>query len=119
MDPQAIERAANSNISFGLAVISILFFLFGIVVGEHLAEELGRRCDGRRQYYLANVAWLMGGVVLSTLVFATGWVAFAAVTIGGSVMGIVGMILFVPMTSAIYQLLRQYVHNGEQSPKRT
>ena len=46
------------------------------------------------------------------------WV-LAAVTIGGSVMGIVGMILFVPMTSAIYQLLRQYVHNGEQSPKRT
>ena len=37
MDPQAVERAANSNISFGLAVISILFFLFGIVVGEHLA----------------------------------------------------------------------------------
>ena len=91
MDPQAIERAANSNISFGFAVISILFFLFGIVVGEHLAEELGRRCDGRRQYYLANVAWLMGGVVLSTLVFATGWVAFAAVTIGGIAGGLAGL----------------------------
>ena len=46
------------------------------------------------------------------------WV-LAAVTIGGSVMGIVGMILFVPMTSAAYQLLGQYVRSGEQAPKRT
>ena len=46
------------------------------------------------------------------------WV-LAAVTIGGSVMGVVGMILFVPMTSAAYQLLGQYVRSGEQAPKPT
>ena len=45
------------------------------------------------------------------------WV-LAAITIGGSTMGILGMIVFVPMTSAIYQLLRRYVHRGEKTPER-
>lgn len=43
------------------------------------------------------------------------WV-LAAVTVGGSTMGIVGMILFVPLTSAAYQLIGQYVRNGERKP---
>ena len=37
------------------------------------------------------------------------WV-LAAVTLGGGLMGIVGMLLGVPLTTAVYRLLREYVH---------
>lgn len=40
------------------------------------------------------------------------WV-LAAVTIGGGVMGVLGMILFVPLTAAAYRLLGRYVRSGE------
>ncbi len=37
------------------------------------------------------------------------WVLFA-VTVGGSLMGIMGMIIFIPIFSVIYSLLRESVH---------
>ena len=37
------------------------------------------------------------------------WVLFAA-TVGGSLMGIVGMIIFIPIVSVIYSLLRDWVN---------
>lgn len=40
------------------------------------------------------------------------WV-LAAVTIGGSVMGVLGMMVFVPLTAAVYRLLGNYVRTGE------
>lgn len=40
------------------------------------------------------------------------WV-LAAVTVGGGVMGVLGMILFVPLTAAAYRLLGKYVRSGE------
>lgn len=39
------------------------------------------------------------------------WVLLA-VTLGGSLMGILGMLLFVPLTAAVYRLLREMVQNG-------
>lgn len=41
------------------------------------------------------------------------WV-LAAVTIGGGVMGVLGMVLFVPLTAAAYRLLGQYVRESEK-----
>lgn len=41
------------------------------------------------------------------------WV-LAAVTIGGGVMGVLGMVLFVPLTAAVYRLLGRYVQDGEK-----
>ena len=38
------------------------------------------------------------------------WV-LAAVTIGGSLMGVVGMLIFIPLCSVLYALLREAVHN--------
>lgn len=46
------------------------------------------------------------------------WV-LAAVTIGGGVLGIAGMLLFVPLTAAVYRLLGDYVRRGEIQPQRT
>ena len=37
------------------------------------------------------------------------WV-LVAVTVGGSMMGVVGMLLFIPLCSVLYALLREAVH---------
>ena len=37
------------------------------------------------------------------------WVLMA-VTVGGSLMGIVGMMIFIPITSVVYTLFREYVY---------
>lgn len=42
------------------------------------------------------------------------WV-LASVTIGGGVMGILGMVLFVPLTAAAYQLLRNYLNKPSET----
>ncbi|MEA4893192.1 MAG: AI-2E family transporter [Peptococcaceae bacterium] len=44
------------------------------------------------------------------------WV-LAAVTIGGSLLGIVGMLVFIPLTSVIYTLFREYVHTRLKEKK--
>lgn len=46
------------------------------------------------------------------------WV-LAAVTIGGSLMGIVGMLIFIPIVSTIYALLREDVNRRNQKQKET
>ena len=50
------------------------------------------------------------------------WVLFA-VSVGGSLMGVVGMLIFIPLTSVFYSLLREWVNfrirekeNREESP---
>ena len=45
--------------------------------------------------------------------FPSIWVLFA-VTIGGSLMGVVGMLLFIPLTSVIYTLFREFVYHRLQ-----
>lgn len=46
------------------------------------------------------------------------WV-LVAVTLGGSMMGIVGMLVFIPLTSVLYTLLREWVHWRLQKKKIT
>ncbi|MBQ9968444.1 MAG: AI-2E family transporter [Oscillospiraceae bacterium] len=43
------------------------------------------------------------------------WV-LAAVTIGGGVLGILGMLLGVPLTAAIYRILREDIHKNDPQP---
>ncbi len=49
-------------------------------------------------------------VVGSSIGLPAIWV-FAAVTIGGGIMGILGMLLAVPTAAVLYQLLREDIHN--------
>ncbi len=44
------------------------------------------------------------------------WVLMA-VTVGGSLMGVVGMLVFIPLCSVLYSLLRDEVHRREQKKK--
>lgn len=53
-------------------------------------------------------------VVGSSIGLPAVWV-LAAVTVGGSLMGITGMLLGVPVVSSIYKLLREYVNNSEKN----
>lgn len=46
------------------------------------------------------------------------WV-LSAVTIGGGVMGIMGMMLFVPLTAAAYQLTRNYLNKPSTSKQKS
>ncbi|MGN0318416.1 MAG: AI-2E family transporter [Lachnospira sp.] len=57
-------------------------------------------------------------VVGSSIGLPAIWV-FAAVTIGGGVMGIMGMLLAVPLTATIYQLLKEDIHKSDTKPDTT
>lgn len=78
----SVEAAAGSNLDFGVAIVSIMFLVLGIVIGERIGEEVASRCVTKRDYWLANLAIVLVGILASALVWATGWVVFAAVTIG-------------------------------------
>jgi predicted PurR-regulated permease PerM len=61
-------------------------------------------------------------VVGSSLGLPSVWV-LVAVTVGGSLFGIAGMILFIPITAVFYQLFREWINNrinekGEALPEK-
>ena len=56
-------------------------------------------------------------VVGSSVGLPSIWVLFA-VTVGGSLMGVAGMLLFIPLTSVLYTLLRRNVRKRLDGPER-
>lgn len=86
----SLQQAAGSNLSFGVAIVALVLFVFGTVLGEHLAESWGYKLVTRRDYLLANIAWFMAGVVLSSLVWVTGWTTLAAFSFGMIAGGMAG-----------------------------
>ena len=44
------------------------------------------------------------------------WV-LVAVTVGGNLMGIVGMLIFIPMVSVLYTLLREWMYGRLEKKK--
>lgn len=55
-------------------------------------------------------------VVGSSVGLPSVWV-LVAVTVGGSLMGVVGMLIFIPLTSVIYALFREWVYKRLQEKK--
>jgi len=55
-------------------------------------------------------------VVGSSVGLPSIWV-LAAVSVGGSLMGVAGMILFIPLTSVAYSLFRDYVNRRLKEKK--
>ena len=45
------------------------------------------------------------------------WV-LVAVTVGGNLMGVAGMLIFIPLTSVLYALLREWVHQRLEKKKK-
>ena len=51
---------------FAITVVSLLFAVFGIVVGFHLGDEAGARCESSARYATANLA---AGVMSRSTIF--------------------------------------------------
>ena len=45
------------------------------------------------------------------------WV-LVAVTVGGNLMGVAGMLIFIPLTSVVYSLFREWVHRRLEARKK-
>ncbi len=95
-----IGAAVGAIMILTVSPMKALFFLIFIVVLQQLEGNL-----------------IYPRVVGSSLGLPAIWV-LAAVTIGGGVMGIIGMLLGVPLASALYKLLREDVIKGEKRRKR-
>ena len=91
-----IGAAVGAIMLFSVEPIKAVIFLIWILVLQQVEGNL-----------------IYPRTVGSTLHLPGLWV-LAAVTIGGGVMGITGMLLFVPLTAAVYRLLGEWVnqHNG-------
>ncbi len=76
---------------FGITIVSILFAVFGIVIGFHLGEEAGARVEGAGAYALANVAAVLLGGILFMFVWATGYVVLGMFSVGAVAGAVAGL----------------------------
>ena len=67
---------------FAVAVMALVLFLFGIVSGVGLGDELSRRCVTKREYGLANAGVLLVGALASSVVLVTGLSVLMGLVIG-------------------------------------
>lgn len=93
-----IGAAVGAIMIFSVAPVKALVFLIFLVILQQIEGNL-----------------IYPRTVGSTLHLPGIWV-LAAVTIGGGVMGVLGMIIFVPLTAAAYRLLGEWVNRGETPP---
>ena len=115
---------------FAITVVSLLFAVFGIVVGFHLGDEAGARCENTARYATANVVAILAGSLLFMVVWATGYVVlgmFAFGAVAGAVAGLkfgygesVGPWKFVDrlMTPAARQRDRERARSRRAAAKR-
>lgn len=76
---------------FAIAIVSLLFAVFGIVVGFHLGDEAGARCEGTARYATANLVAILAGSLLFMVVWMFGYVVlgmFAFGAVAGAVAGL-------------------------------
>lgn len=91
-----IGAAVGAIMLFSVEPIKAVIFLVWILVLQQVEGNL-----------------IYPRTVGSTLHLPGLWV-LAAVTIGGGVMGIAGMLLFVPLTAAVYRLLGEWVNQRDK-----
>lgn len=68
--------------AFFMAIVAILLFAFGLLLGVHIGDELSKRAVTRRDYWKLNLIALGVGVVVSAVLFATGWLLLVGVSFG-------------------------------------
>lgn len=95
-----IGGALGAIMVFSVSPVNALIFLVFLVILQQIEGNL-----------------IYPRTVGSSLGLPGIWV-LAAVTVGGGVLGITGMLLFVPLTAAVYRLLGAYVRGGERGEKR-
>lgn len=72
-------------------IVMLMFFVFGVLLGNKIGHLLGERAETSKQYWLYNLAVVAGGIVLSAVVSAFGLKTVAGFTIGLIAGGIMGL----------------------------
>jgi hypothetical protein len=76
---------------FAVIILAIVCLVFGIVLGYGIGERLSIDCITTKDYWKKNAEVLIVGTLASAVVWATGLVVLAAVTIGAIAGAIVGL----------------------------
>lgn len=77
--------------AFFLAILFVVLFAFGLVVGAHIGDELSKRVVTRGDYWKYNLILFAIGVVASAVLWGTGWRLLVGVAFGllvGAVSGL-------------------------------
>lgn len=77
--------------AFSLAIVAILLFFFGLGIGYKYGEDKGVQCVTTREYTVANIHVLVVGVLVSALIWASGWLMLAGIAVGGMAGALVGL----------------------------
>lgn len=72
-------------------IVSMLFMVFGIVLGYGIGSELGKRAQTNKQYWLYNLAVVLGGILVSAIVSVFQLISLASLAIGVIGGGIAGL----------------------------
>ena len=78
-------------VDFSLAIVAILLFFFGLTIGYKYGEDKGVQCVTTHEYTVANLKVLAVGVLVSSLIWASGWLMLAGIAIGGMAGALVGL----------------------------
>lgn len=68
--------------SFAVAIFVIMLFAFGLVIGEHVGEEMGSGCVEKRDFHIANLKIVVVGVAVSAVVWAVQLLTLAGLVLG-------------------------------------
>lgn len=74
-----------------MAIVALLLFLFGIVVGSKIGAEMAKNVVTTKEYWLANLKIVVVGVIASMAIGLTGFSLLAGVAIGGMGGAIAGL----------------------------
>lgn len=68
--------------AFALAIVAILLFAFGMVLGVHLGEEYSKKLVTRADYWRANATVIIVGVVAGSVIWLTDLLLLVGVAFG-------------------------------------
>lgn len=67
---------------FAMAVVGLMLAIFGIVLGFGIGSRLAEDVTDRKTYWKYNAVAYAAGILVSALVWATGWSVLAFGTVG-------------------------------------
>lgn len=77
--------------AFFMAVVAVILFAFGLLLGVRIGDELSGRAVTRRDYWRLNLEVLGVGVLVSAVLWATGWLLLVGASFGLLVGAISGL----------------------------
>lgn len=68
--------------SFSMALVAVLLLLFGVVCGVKIGSVCAETCVTHKEYWIAHAKILGVGVLVSALLWQTGWLLLSGIPIG-------------------------------------